>query len=115
MKVIYTAVMILLCLFGSMVFAVQHEATPDKGKALFNDSKLGTTGKTCNSCHKDGNGLERSGELQDLEKIVNNCITTALKGKALKPESVEMQSLLLYLKSLRREQKTVSKKVPVGC
>ena len=115
MKVVCVAVLLLLFLSGSAVFAMRHEATPDKGKALFNDPKLGTTGKTCNDCHKDGTGLELSGERQDLEKIVNKCITASLKGKALKPKSVEMQSLLLYLKGLGGEKKPAAKKAPVGC
>ena len=115
MKVIYAAILLLLFLSGSTVFAMRHEVTPDKGKALFNDPKLGTTGKSCNDCHKDGTGLERSGERQDLDKIVNKCITVSLKGKALKPKSVEMQSLLLYLKGLGGGKKPAAKKAPVGC
>ena len=114
MRVVATA-LFLLFLSGSTAYAMQHEATPDKGKALFNDPKLGTTGKSCNDCHKDGTGLERSGERQDLEKIVNKCITASLKGKELKPKSVEMQSLLLYLKGLGGEKKPAAKKAPVGC
>jgi hypothetical protein len=39
-------------------------------------------GETCNDCHKNGTGLGRSGEQQDLEKVVNRCITASLKGKA---------------------------------
>jgi cytochrome c peroxidase len=115
MKAVCSAVLLLLILSGSTVFAMQHEATTDKGKALFNDPKLGTSGKTCNDCHKDGTGLERAGDQKDLDKIVNNCITAGLKGKALKPKSVEMQSLLLYLKSLGAEKKPAAKKAPVGC
>jgi hypothetical protein len=115
MKAVYAAAMFLLFLSGSAVFAMQHEATPDKGKALFNDPKLGTNGKTCNDCHKDGTGLERSGERKDLEKTVNKCVTASLKGKALKPKSVEMLSLLLYLKGLGGEKKPAAKKAPVGC
>ena len=42
-------------------------------------------------------------------------IAMSLKGKALKPTSVEMQSLLLYLKSLGGEKKPSAKKAPVGC
>mgnify|MGYP001600396278 CR=1 FL=1 len=30
----------------SFVFAMQHEATADKGKVLFNDTKLGANGKS---------------------------------------------------------------------
>ena len=115
MKAVCAAALFLLFLSGSLVFAMQHEATPEKGKALFNDPKLGTTGKTCNDCHKDGTGLERAGQREDLEKTVNMCIAMSLKGKALKPTSVEMQSLLLYLKSLGGEKKPSAKKAPVGC
>ena len=115
MKAVYASVLLLLFLSGSAVFAMRHEATQDKGRALFNDPRLGTSGKACNDCHKDGTGLERSGERKDLEKTVNKCITTALKGKALKPKSVEMQSMLLYLKGLGGEKKQAAKKAPVGC
>jgi cytochrome c len=87
-------------LAGNITFAAQSEATIEKGKALFNDSKLGTSGKSCNSCHPDGKGLEKSGSNPDLEATINGCITIPLKGKALDPKSVEMQSLVLYLKSL---------------
>ena len=115
MKSACSAASLLLFLSVSAVFAMQHEATLEKGKALFNDPKLGTTGKSCNDCHKDGTGLERSGERKDLEKIVNKCITVSLKGKGLKPKSIEMQSLLLYLKGLSGEKKPAAKKAPVGC
>jgi cytochrome c len=46
---------------------------------------------------------------------VNTCITASLKGKALKPTSIEMQSLLLYLKGLGGEKKPAAMKAPVGC
>ncbi len=87
-------------LASSITFAAQSEATKEKGKALFNDPKLGTTGKSCNSCHPDGKGLEKSGSNPDIVATINGCITIPLKGKALEPRSVEMQSLVLYLKSL---------------
>jgi hypothetical protein len=115
MKLVYAVLLLLLFLPVNALFAMQQEATPTKGKALFNDPKLGTTGKSCNDCHKDGTGLERSGDRKDLDKTVNKCITSALKGKALKPKSVEMQSLQLYLKGLGGEKKPAAKKAPVGC
>jgi cytochrome c len=52
---------------------------------------------------------------KDIEKTVNSCVQASLKGKALKQNSVEMQSLVLYLKSLGGEKKTSTKKAPVGC
>jgi cytochrome c peroxidase len=53
----------------------------EKGKALFNDAKLGggTSGVSCNSCHPDGKGLEKAADRKDkdLEKQVNLCIKNA--------------------------------------
>ncbi len=72
-----------------------------KGKALFNDPKLGggTTGTSCNSCHPDGKGMEKAADRKDLEKQVNLCIKSALKGKGIDPKSAEMADLIAYLKS----------------
>ena len=99
----------------SVVFSMQHEPTADKGKVLFNDAKLGVNGKSCNDCHKDGAGLEKSGAKHDLETIVNTCIKKSLNGKELKKKSVEMQSMVLFIKGLGMEKKPAGKKTPVGC
>ena len=37
-----------LAVSAGTAFSMRHEPSADKGKALFNDSKLGTTGKSCN-------------------------------------------------------------------
>jgi cytochrome c peroxidase len=95
--------------------AAQQEASLEKGKALFNDPKLGTSGKSCSTCHPDGKGLTHAGEKSDLARIVNNCIAIPLKGKPLDPESVEMQSLLLYVKSFGAKKPADMKKPAVGC
>ncbi len=100
-----TATMALFLALGAVVassitFAAQSEATIEKGKALFNDPNLGTNGKSCNSCHPNGKGLERSRSNPELVETINGCITILLKGKALDPKSVDMQSLVLYVKSL---------------
>ncbi len=100
---------ILLLAAEATVTAMAHEATTDKGKALFNDPKLGTNGKSCNDCHKNGAGLEKAAERKDLESMVNGCITMNLKGNPLKPMSVEMQSLLLYIKSVGAVKKQTGK------
>ena len=75
----------------------------DKGKALFNDPKLGggTAGMSCNSCHQDGKGVEKAADRKDLEKMVNACIKNALKGKGIDPKSAEMADIVAYLKSLK--------------
>ncbi len=93
----------LLVLAGSgVVSAMQHEASVEKGKALFNDIKLGTSGKSCNSCHPDGKGLEKAGMKKELTATINKCIKMALKGQELGDKSVEMKSLELYIKSIEK-------------
>ena len=77
-----------------------EQASIEKGKALFSDPRLGTTGRSCSTCHAGGKGLEHAGASRDLAATINKCITAALKGKTLDTASVEMQSLVLYLQDL---------------
>ena len=97
---IATFVMISFSLMFTLAMAAGDVA---KGKALFNDPKLGggTTGISCNSCHPDGKGLEKAADKKDLEKFVNACIKNALKGKGIDPKSSEMADLVAYIKSLK--------------
>ena len=101
--------LIALSLISSFAFAAGDVA---KGKALFNDPKLGTNNATCGQCHPDGKGLEKAGATgkkewktpagvqKNLEEAINICITMALKGKALDNKSQQMQDLVAYIKSL---------------
>jgi cytochrome c len=77
-------------------------ASPEKGRSLFAGTQLGTSGKTCNLCHPAGKGLEKAAvnDEEELGAIINQCIQKPLKGKALDPASVEMKSLILYIRSL---------------
>ena len=113
----FVALVVLTFVFGSgLVFAASQEATIDKGLALFNDPKLGTIGKSCNTCHKNGKNMEKAAAKKDLETTINACITGALKGKALDAKSADMQSLVLYIKSFSADKKPAAvKKAPVGC
>ena len=100
---------IAFSLISSFAFAAGNV---EKGKALFNDPKLGTNNSTCNTCHPDGKGMEKAGAtgkkewttpggvLNSLEDAINMCITMALKGKALDKNSQEMKDLVAYIKSL---------------
>ena len=117
MKALKLVVLVVLVIgvASGLVFAAHHEATIDKGKALFNDTKLGTVGKSCNTCHKDGKDMEKAAAAKDLEDTINTCITGALKGKALEVKSVDMQSLVLYLKNFAADKKpSAVKKLPLA-
>ncbi len=86
----------------------------ERGKALFKDTTFGsgTSGKSCNSCHPNGKGLEVAGEKKEfnimgkkqysLEEAVNFCIETALKGKAIDPNSKDMKDIVTYIRSLKK-------------
>ncbi|MBI4763800.1 MAG: hypothetical protein HY787_04265 [Deltaproteobacteria bacterium] len=85
----------------------------EKGKKHFNDPKFagGTADKSCNSCHPDGKGLEKSGakkkfggmfaKAKSLEEVVNMCIMKPMKGKPIDPKSEEMGNIVAYIKSLK--------------
>ncbi len=85
-----------------------------KGKDLFNDPKFGngTSGKSCNSCHPGGKGVEAAGEKKEfnimgkkqnsLVEAVNFCIVNALKGTAIDPDSMDMKNIVAYIKSLKK-------------
>jgi len=97
------ALVAIVMLLASAVFAAHH--TPeDRGKALFNDTKLGgTEGKSCNSCHPDGKGLEKvssKAEGKTLE-MINNCMSNAHNGKTLDVNSEQMKDLISYLKTIK--------------
>ena len=84
-----------------------------QGKILFNDPKFAgaMSGKSCNTCHPGGTGLEQAGSKKEfhiageaqksLEEAVNACIVNAIGGKALDPKSVAMQDIVAYIKSLK--------------
>jgi cytochrome c peroxidase len=85
-----------------------------KGKALFNDPKLGgKAGKSCNSCHPDGKGLEKAADKKEfnlggkkqngIEEAVNFCIEMTLKGKAIDPKGTDMSNMVAYIKSIAKK------------
>jgi cytochrome c peroxidase len=74
-----------------------------EGERLFRDPALGglNNQKSCNTCHPSGKGLENAWKNPMIAEQVNKCIIANLKGKPLPLGSVEMQSLVLYMKSLK--------------
>lgn len=103
MKTLKTAVLAAaLMTLGGFASAAEMPAV-ELGKKLFADPALGGAGntKSCNSCHPAGKGLENAWKNPKLAEKINTCITSALKGKALPVESVQMRSLVLYIQSLK--------------
>jgi cytochrome c len=95
------------------VFAKDH--TPeDRGKAHFNNSAFAGGKKSCSTCHPNGRGLEGAGvktafsimggEQNSLEDVINVCIVNANKGNAIEDNSVEMQELVSYIRSLGTQE-----------
>jgi len=74
------------------------------GRKLFHDKGLGTNGRSCAACHESGKRLDDLGEYDDakLGAYANSCIEAMLKGKPLPPDSVELRSLVLYLRTFQK-------------
>jgi cytochrome c peroxidase len=103
MKKVSWLFVILSLLVSSVGYLIAAEGpSVALGKKLFNDKTLGgaTGSVSCNTCHPGGKGLAKAGQHPDLAAIINSCITDSLKGQKIAPDSVEMKSLLLYIKTL---------------
>jgi cytochrome c len=103
---------------------VAVEGNVQNGLALFTSTNLGTTGKSCESCHPNGGTEGMAGDMPTkpltgvkdrypgvfmmldpekevtLAEVVNFCITKPLKGEPLAEDSQEMKDLVAYLESL---------------
>ena len=102
------------------------KASVKRGEGLFNDSKLGTTGMNCSSCHMKGGTVD--GKMGDmtmmafnalntkypkyvgmmgqidkvitLDQMVNFCVANPLKGKALAADDQRLADLVAYCSSV---------------
>jgi cytochrome c len=94
-------IMMVILLASSSAWGFGDEGDSNRGKALFESTKLGSNGKSCVSCHPGGSKLEWPATFPEdkLSDAINNCISKALKGKPLPTESAELKSLIRYIKS----------------
>jgi len=97
-----TGLVVCAVFFNIAVAPAAESPSLEKGQQLFTSETLGTSGRSCATCHPDGQKLKGVGSSDDneLAETVNRCITGPLKGKRLDPASSDMKSLVLYLKSL---------------
>ena len=102
-------------------------ASVERGKALFNDSTLGTSGMTCNSCHIEGATKDNPRTMMGMtidafdnlgarypqyvpmvEKVVtlpamiDFCIANALKGEPLPWHDQKLIDLTSYCASIKK-------------
>ena len=101
MKIVPLVMAILLLCFSS---AWAEKPSIELGEKLFNNPRLGASmnDTSCASCHPGGKGMEKAGANPRLAKMINMCIRGPLKGEPLNEETVAMQSLKMYLKSLAK-------------
>jgi cytochrome c len=87
------------------------EEAVGRGKALYADHSLGTTGKACLDCHAEGSlgrvqdmypkFNEKLNRFESMEERLSNMIVTKLGGTAPAVGDPRITDLTLYLKSLR--------------
>lgn len=90
-KIIFFSIIIAVILSFFVCTAVNAKTGDTKrGKILFSDPKLGdgSTDDSCNTCHYNRNGLEKSGEkkeftvmgstVKSLDEAINMCINNVL-------------------------------------
>jgi cytochrome c peroxidase len=94
-----------LCIFSTPLFATEIP-TVKLGEKLFNANNLGTNGKSCATCHPDGEGLHEIDAYDDgmLKEMVNFCIRDAMKGRMMDLESTEIESFLMYLRKVQEQR-----------
>lgn len=66
-KIVIFAVLVL-SVGVALAFAMQHEASVEKGKVLFNDPKLGTTGKSLTTAIRTARDWTRQGQILILKR-----------------------------------------------
>lgn len=97
----YVIIALSMLAMSSAVMAMDGISV-ERGKELFSGTELGTNGKSCISCHRDGEGLAKAALYDDdnLGVAINRCIQNALEGEMLDDRSAGMKSLIMYIKSL---------------
>ena len=98
-------VLVAMTMLASGLAFADHHMSAQTGQKLFNDPTLGggAKGKSCNSCHPGGKGLEGAGVKKNLEEMINACIEGPVGGKKLDPKSAEIVALKAYIVSLGKK------------
>ena len=83
------------------------------GEKLWNDTKLGTSGTACATCHPGGKGLKTApfpkylkmpNDILTLDQMINFCMKNPMKGKPLLWNSPEITALASYVQANAKEE-----------
>lgn len=102
---VWAALAIIAFCGGSYVAYADNPPSVELGKKLFNGTSLGTNGKSCASCHKTDENIKKDAarhpDASGLKNVINGCIEENLKGDPLPKGSVSMDSLVMYIRSVK--------------
>ena len=80
----------------------------EMGDKLWNDTKLGTSGMACGTCHPDGSGLKSdpfpeyikmANDILTLDQMIGFCMMNPMKAKPLSWNSEKMTAIAAYIKT----------------
>lgn len=107
-KMIFSAMLLIMPVFFLSFAFAKHHTPEERGRVHFNNPEFAGGSRSCSTCHPDGSGLEgvgaktefMGGKQATLEGAINVCIVNANKGNSLDVNSVEMQEIASYIRSL---------------
>ena len=112
-KTLFSLVMALVLSISFSMAGASEDTAENRGKKLFNNPAFAGGKTACNSCHSGGEDIIDAAskttfyvfsEFQNnLEEVINICITNGNMGKAIAPDSKEMKDMISYLKSLGKK------------
>lgn len=136
-------VLLLIGVFSAAQEKMMKEADPghelkmavERGKGLFMDASLGTTGMSCNGCHVEGGTkagkmgekeippfahtakkypryFAMAGTVMTLDQVINWCIMKPMEGKPLAWNDQRLADLTAYVASVgaMKGEKTMMEK-----
>ena len=91
----------------ALALSAPGEASIENGKALFQSPDLGVNGKTCVLCHASGKQFDpeelRERSPKEVGILTNHCLSLRMRSPKLAPDSIELQSLILYVKTFQQK------------
>ena len=96
----FTRFALALILTGLQPSMAAEIRTSEIGRALFESTQLGKSGRSCTACHPEGKGLDKVGDFSDneLKDIINACVRDALQGTPFAGDSQELNALMLHVR-----------------